>query len=154
MAEETMESEDENGEQIVGDEALTTGRLIEMAREAAEAYVTLASIVTGSMIDWNGFTCGPEIDIWFFGIPNDALSEKEGTYVFDDNEKDKEFVENTKYLRDEIEQLMKRAMVAKSEGVYETRIGHVGEVVASALLLNGDVTLVEGAKLICHYNYA
>lgn len=150
MAEETITEDSEKSEQTVSDEALSADLLIEMAREAAEAYVTLASTITGSMVDWNGLKGGPEIDIWFHGILSDISTEDE-TYVFDENEKNKEFVENTKYIRDEIEQLMKRAMVAESEGAYEIRTGHVDGVAAKAMILNGDIALVEGAKLICHY---
>jgi len=114
MAEETITEESEMRQQIVSDEALAIAeKYNEKALKAIESYVNLVETTTGVEVNWHALSGGPECDLFF----KCETKMVDGGYTPVDR-KVRKFIDETKYIRDELEQLMRNAIIAECNTGY------------------------------------
>jgi len=92
----------------------TAGKHEEKALKAIESYVNLVESITGVEVDWHALSGGPECDLLFHCETKETDS---GRHTPVDG-KVRRFIDETKYIRDELEQLMQNAIIEECNTGY------------------------------------
>ena len=118
---------------------------IESAQGAIESYVNLIETITGIEVNWHALTGGPECILWFQckPIPQNLRN----------------FIDETKYIRDGLEVLMREAMeeyvtMTKGWPEDEGRLTHEEglEIIEGAVIemcITGDYRSGKNNEYIC-----